>query len=255
MNPVSSNGGADESLNLPPDMQQQSSGYQNPPVYQDPSSYQNPEQFPTAAPTQVAVDNPPESGGYLSPDQPATTGLPALPVNNAGPGSIDRIREILFGANMRDYEQRFAYLEEAMKKESADVREYTRRQLVALETFVHKELGALEVRMNREREERSESVSRMANDLSVTSTSILRKIGEMESQEAQDKREIRNDVLQQSKELNDAIQTKGEELIALLERHARDLQYSKTDRAALAGLFSEVASRLSDQSKGTGAGG
>ena len=75
----------------------------------------------------------------------------------------------------------------------------------------------------------------------------------MENQEAQAKREIRNDLLQQSKELTDAIRAKGEELIALLERRAQELQHAKTDRAALAGLFNEVALRLTDQFKVTGA--
>ena len=68
---------------------------------------------------------------------------------------------------MRDYEQRFARLEEALKKESHDLRESTRHHLETLEGFVHKELVALEGRLNVEREERSESHSRLAADLSA----------------------------------------------------------------------------------------
>jgi hypothetical protein len=166
----------------------------------------------------------------------------ASPGNDPGPGNIYKIRDILFGSNMRDYEQRFARLEEALKKESTDLRETTRRHLEALESFVHKELAALEVRLNTERDERS-----------AIAASILKKIGEMESHEAQAKREIRNDLLQQSKELTAAIRAKGEELIVLLERRAQELQHAKTDRAALAGLFNEVALRLTDQFKITGA--
>jgi hypothetical protein len=173
--------------------------------------------------------------------------------NEPAAGNIDKIRDILFGSNMRDYEQRFARLEENLKKESSDLRETTRRHLEALESFVHKELAALEVRLNAERDERSENHSRLAADLSSASSSIFRKIGEMENHEAQAKREIRNDLLQQSKELTDAIRGKGEELVALLDRRAQDLQHSKTDRAALAGLFNEVALRLTDQFKVTGA--
>jgi hypothetical protein len=165
----------------------------------------------------------------------------ASPANDPGPGNIDKIRDILFGSNMRDYEQRFARLEEALKKESSDLRETTRRHLEALESFVHKEFAALEARLNTERDERS-----------ATAASLHRKIGEMENHEAQAKREIRNDLLQQSKELTDAIRAKGEELIALLERRAQELQHAKTDRAALAGLFNEVALRLTDQFKLSG---
>jgi hypothetical protein len=181
--------------------------------------------------------------------------LPATQASAGEPaaGNIDKIRDILFGSNMRDYEQRFSRLEEALKKESLDLRETTRRHLEALEGFVHKELAALDARLNTERDERSEGHSRLTADLSSASTSIQKKIGEIENHEAQAKREIRNDLLQQSKELTDAIRNKGEELIALLEHRAQELQHAKTDRAALAGLFNEVALRLTDQFKVTGA--
>jgi hypothetical protein len=187
-----------------------------------------------------------QTGGHQSQTQPTAQ-------DGAEPGNVDKIRDILFGSNMRDYEQRFARLEEALKKESLDLRETSRRHLEALETFVHKELAALEARLNAERDERSENHTRLSADLSAATTSILRKIGEIENHEAQAKREIRNDLLQQSKELNDAIRAKGEELVQLLERRAQELQHAKTDRAALAGLFNEVALRLTDQFKVTGA--
>lgn len=200
-----------------------------------------------------------EDNQNLSPDPSfQSTGPQTQPAahdiaGEQGAGNIDKIRDILFGSNMRDYEQRFARLEEALKKESADLRDTTRRHLEALEAFVHKELAALEVRLNTERDERSEGHSRLAADLSASSGSIFRKIGEIENHEAQAKREIRNDLLQQSKELTDGIRQKGEEVIAMLERRAQELQHAKTDRAALASLFNEVAMRLTDQHKVTGA--
>jgi len=219
MNAVFPDGGTENNQNFSPDPSFQSTDYQT-----QPTPYQT---------------QPPPPAHEAPSDQ--------------GAGNIDKIRDILFGSNMRDYEQRFAHLEEALKKESSDLRDTTRRHLESLEGFVHKELAALEGRLNVERDERSESHSRLANDLSLTSMSILKKIGEMENHEAQAKREIRNDLLQQSKELTDAIRHKGEEIIALLERRSQELQHSKTDRAALAGLFNEVALRLTDQFKVTGA--
>src|SRR5271170_4652156 len=114
----------------------------------------------------------PSSGHQVEvlPAAQATAGEP-------GAGNIDKIRDILFGSNMRDYEQRFSRLEEALKKESSDLRDTTRRHLESLEAFVHKELAALEVRLNAERDERSAGAA-----------SILKKIGDMENYEAQAKR-------------------------------------------------------------------
>ena len=175
------------------------------------------------------------------------------PAHETGAGNVDKIRDILFGTQMRDYEQRFSRMEEALRKESQEIRETTRRHLEALESFVHKELAAIESRMHMEREERAEGQTRLASDLSAAASSIYRKIGEVENQEAHAQREIRNDLLQRSKELSDAIHSKGEELVALLERRFQELQHDKTDRASLASLFSEVSLRLTDQFKVTGA--
>jgi len=188
----------------------------------------------------------PEAAG----SQPGATASVAA---DAGAGNIDKIREIIFGSNMRDYELRFIKLEESLKKESLDMREAMRQRLETLEAFVHKELAALDTRVNTERDERSANHSRLATELAGASASIFKKIGEFESQEAHAKREIRTDLLQQSKELTDLIRAKGEELVALLEQRAQDLQHSKTDRTALAGMFNELALRLTDQFKVTGA--
>jgi len=199
--------------------------------------------------------NPVSSNGGVEENQNLPQEGHASPVypGDTSAGNVDKIRDILFGTQMRDYEQRFARLEEALRKESLEIRDTTRRHLEALEGFVHKELAALEGRLNTERDERAETHARLASDLSAATASIHRKIGDFENQEAQAKREIRNDLLQQSKDLNDAVRAKGEELIALLERRSGELQHAKTDRAALASLFSEVSLRLTDQFKVSGA--
>src|SRR5277367_2053474 len=75
----------------------------------------------------------------------------------SGAGNVDKIRDILFGTQMRDYEARFARLEETVAKETADLRETSRRRFEQLETFIKKELEALEARIKMEREERTEA--------------------------------------------------------------------------------------------------
>src|SRR5271156_4905894 len=129
---------------------------------------ENNQNFP-AQPSFQSTDYQPQSSFHPPPAPPAQEAP-----GEAGAGNIDKIRDILFGSNMRDYELRFAHLEEALKKESADLRDSTRRHLESLESFVHKELAALEARLNAERDERSAGAA-----------SILRKIGEMENHEAQ----------------------------------------------------------------------
>ena len=95
--------------------------------------------------------------------------------------------------------------------------------------------------------------ARLTSDLAAASASFSKRFGEMENHEASAKSEIRSNILQQSKELHDAIRQKADDMTSLLERRFAELHHAKTDRAALASLFSEVALRLSDQFKVPGA--
>ena len=104
------------------------------------------------------------------------------PLADQGPGNVDKIRDILFGTQMRDYEQRFARLEESLRKESAELRDSTRKRLDALEGYIKKELESLESRLKSEKDERSENHRQLAGELKSTGVSITKKIGEVEDQ-------------------------------------------------------------------------
>src|SRR5665213_1982579 len=57
-------------------------------------------------------------------------------VLRGGAGNVDKIRDILFGSQMRDYEARFARLEETLVKETVEIRETNRRRFDQLETYI-----------------------------------------------------------------------------------------------------------------------
>ena len=171
----------------------------------------------------------------------------AANLSEQSPGNVDKIRDILFGTQMRDYDTRFARLEESLRKESSDLRETTKKRLDALEGYIKKELESLETRPKNEKEERTGSDRELSADLKSTAASILKKIGDAEDQNDKAQRELRKDLLQQSKDLSDEIAAKNEELSMLLSRRVQELRNDKTDRAALASLLTEVAMRLTDE--------
>src|SRR4051794_10546298 len=49
--------------------------------------------------------------------------------DGTNPASLDKVRDILFGDQMRDVERRFARLEERLIKETADLKDDVRRRL------------------------------------------------------------------------------------------------------------------------------
>lgn len=164
-------------------------------------------------------------------------------------GNIDKIREILFGVQMRDYEKRFFRLEERLLKEATGLRADTKKRFEGLEAFVKSEFEALSNRLQAEQRTRDESVQSLARDLQAASQSLERKLVQFDEQTSQSQRDLRQQILDQSKNLSDEIRQKYEELQALLEREVAELGQAKTDRSSLASLFTEVALRLNNEFK------
>ena len=197
-------------------------------VKEDHANTSSSEEF-TAATEQVQID---ESGSKL-----------------AESGNIDKIRQILFGGQMRDYERRFTRLEERLLKESSNLRDETRKRFDALETFIKNELEAVTNRLQTEQRTREESVQSLSRELQDTGQSLEKKLVQFDEQTTRTQRDLRQQILDQSKSLTDDLQQKHVEISAMLEREVAELSHDKTDRSALAALFSEVALRLNDEFK------
>ncbi|HVG34350.1 MAG TPA: hypothetical protein VM911_14870 [Pyrinomonadaceae bacterium] len=171
----------------------------------------------------------------------------------AGGGNIDKIRDILFGVQMRDYEKRFARLEERLIKEAADLRDETRKRFDALELYIKQEFESLTERLTIEQNTRGEAVETLSLGITDTARAFEKRTAQMDEQSSKSQRELRQQILDQSKSLNDEIRQKYEELTAALQREAAELRTDKTDRSALAALFTEVAMRLNNDFKIPGA--
>lgn len=168
-------------------------------------------------------------------------------VLRGGAGNVDKIRDILFGSQMRDYESRFARLEETLIKETLEIRETNRRRFDQLESYIKKEFETVLSQLKAERDERTDSASQLSRELKELNDSLSRRIRDLDDREINADRSLRSDLLQQARELTEEIRARHEEMSSLLDRRVNELRDGKTDRAALASMFSEVALRLSDQ--------
>src|SRR5215831_10688728 len=61
--------------------------------------------------------------------------------------NVNKIRDILFGSQMRDYERRFAGLEDRLAKAIDSLREEIKRQMDSLEVFTREEVESLGQRL------------------------------------------------------------------------------------------------------------
>ena len=164
-------------------------------------------------------------------------------------GNIDKIREIIFGGHMRDYDKRFMRLEARLIKESADLREETKRRFEVLETFIKREFEALAERLQVEQRHREESVQGLSRALTETGQALEGKLLQFDEGAARGQRDLRQQILDQSRSLSEEIHQKHAEMSTTVEREVANLNHDKPSRSHLASMFSELAARLNGDLK------
>jgi hypothetical protein len=171
--------------------------------------------------------------------------------DQAESGNIDKIREIIFGGHMRDYDKRFTRLEARLVKEGADLRDDTKRRFEVLEMFIKREFEALAERLQTEQRHREESAQSLSRALTETGQALEAKLVQFDESSARGQRDLRTQILDQSRSLSEEIRQKHAEMSTALEREVADLNHEKPSRSHLASMFTELAARLNGDLKTT----
>jgi hypothetical protein len=157
-------------------------------------------------------------------------------IEGAGGGNLDKVRDILFGGQMREVDRRFARLEERLLKETQDLKDEVRRRLEALESYARQETESLADQFRNERTERLES-----------NRTLERRDAALDEQLTKGQRELRQQLLEQHQRLTDDLRQKVDEVLASLARETGELRADKADRATIATLLTEMAMRLTNE--------
>ncbi len=164
-----------------------------------------------------------------------------------GSGNLDPVREILFGAQSRGLEKRLARLEEEVPKRLAEIREELRRGVANLEAYARAEIDSLNDRLRAEGRERETAGQEAGARLEEMVKGLRREAAQLEERSTGAQREIRQQLLDQGKRLDEEIQRRSEELVAALTRAVDELRSEKADRKIVASILHEVAMRLNDE--------
>src|SRR5262249_50965624 len=201
-----------------------------------------------AAPTITLSDRPDRSPAMTSPKNELNAvtpeGVTALPTGGDSSTSIDKVRDILFGTHLREFERRFARLEERLVKETNDIREDVKTRLEGLETYARKETASLAEQIRAERNDRGDAHDSVARELKDTAKSFERRTTSLDEQLTKSHRDLQEQMLEQHRRLSDDIRKKVDDVLATLAREAQELRSDKADRAAIASLLTEMAMRL-----------
>jgi hypothetical protein len=148
------------------------------------------------------------------------------------PESLDKVRDILFGGQMRAVEARLQGLESRLLQAQESLRTEFTNQLNALESTVQREVQSLAQRLVEERSARTEELTTLGQTTGLADA------------------ELREAVLQQGQALSAEIARLSERLSGELARAVLELKVEKASLSTLASLFSDMASRLSAENLG-----
>lgn len=159
--------------------------------------------------------------------------------------NMDKIRDILFGQQIRVFEKQFSQLEEKLIKETAEMREESRVRFDSLEIYFKKEVAAINERLDNESVTREEAEKDLSDAIKESSVNSNKKLGRLEDRVAKNTSELREQILEQSKSLLDEMHKRYEQISDQMDRASESLRNEKVDRSSLSEFFSEIAMRLS----------
>jgi hypothetical protein len=187
-----------------------------------------------------------DNSNQLSAELATSSDEARQPSDPSASGSLEKVREILFGPQARDYERRLARLEDRVMKETTDLRDEMKKRFDSLESYIKKEVALIDERLRAERDERDKSNQEISQVITVLARSFEKRAADIDERISKESKEVRDQMLAQYNTLMDEILRKHKELGALLDREARELRVDKVDRFALAMMFNEVALRLNN---------
>ncbi len=171
-------------------------------------------------------------------EETMTTAAPAA--------AVEQIRDLLFGTHIRDYESRFARLEDTLAREVADIRDMVRRRMDAMESSFKRETDGLTVRLQAEENARRDLAKDSSRELKAATDALSNKITELENSTSKADAEIREKQAADSSKMHDDLRRIHDELTSLLNEQAGQLRRNKVDRMMLGSLLNDVVKKISD---------
>ena len=177
----------------------------------------------------------------LSPAAPTPADVPAA----EPPESLDKVRDILFGGQMRAVDGRLQALEERLLNAQAQMRADFGSQVASLEADVRRELQSLAEQLTVDRAKRGEELKALGADLRDALRNLEKRHVKLEEMGGAADAELRDSILEQSRAVSAQIERLSQRVAADLSREVAGLRHDKADVSSLVGIFSDMAGRLS----------
>lgn len=162
----------------------------------------------------------------------------------AGSGNVEKIRDILFGGQMRDYDRRFEMIEQRAEAELTRTRNELTKRVDSFESYTKKELEKLTAKYLQEKKERMEAVKSIERSLKDAVKELDDKLSAMDEFMTTENADLRNEIHEGKKEILADVKNLFDELTELTRSGHDELNEVKVDRTEFSALLTEMAMRI-----------
>lgn len=163
--------------------------------------------------------------------------------------NVDKIRDILFGNQMREVEQRFASLEKSLAKDLAAIRSENALQIESLKTFIESEIEILGSKLAGEEKTRIENVDELDDKVKQHVKQIDGKIGDVVKSLDKNTREINQKILKQTQDFGNELNSQINETRERMDDQRQALSEAKVDKLSLSEMFNALALQVTGDKK------
>jgi CRP-like cAMP-binding protein len=167
--------------------------------------------------------------------------IPA-PKENEAP--VDKIRELLFGSQMENYEQHFQRLESMIIAETKRATDEMIKRLAAVETLLNQRLEKSEQALEREQKERIATVNAVNEATKNAFLQLNNRLDSFDSATNRNLTDIKDALDYESQNLASQIKALRDELTQSLQDESGRLDRQKVNRQQLADMLAGISHEL-----------
>jgi hypothetical protein len=160
------------------------------------------------------------------------------------PESIDQVRDLLFGGQMRMVDSRIQGLDDRLLHETSALRVEFERQLGDLDGSIKKELARHAERLASERTKRVEDLKALNTELREALKALERRHQSLEETAGLADAELRDHLVKNAASFSSELARTSERITGELQRITTQLQSEKLDSAAIAAGLTDLAAKL-----------
>jgi hypothetical protein len=155
-------------------------------------------------------------GGIMSTSGPSEQQGAALP--RSVTNSLEQVREILVGAQHREFARRLARTDVRIAEQAEELRSETRRRLDALEGYVRKEFEAAATSLESQRTAQLEALNNVSREWRNALGLLEQRMKKLEERVAWIQSDVRQQILDQANSFIDEVRRTREALASVVER-------------------------------------